>query len=56
MLDFLQTDPVAFTLPIGENGFPIFWYGIIITIGIALAAFWAGREVEKRGGDADRQP
>lgn len=53
MLDFLQTDPVAFTLPIGENGFPIFWYGIIITIGIALAAFWAGREVERRGGDPD---
>ena len=53
MLDFLQTDPVAFTLPIGENGFPIFWYGIIITIGIALAALWAGREIERRDGDPD---
>jgi phosphatidylglycerol:prolipoprotein diacylglycerol transferase len=53
MLDFLQIDPIAFTLPIGENGFPIYWYGIIITIGIALAAWWAGREIERRGGSAD---
>lgn len=52
MLDFLQTDPVAFTIPIGD-GFPIYWYGILITIGIAIGAFWAGREIEKRDGDAD---
>jgi phosphatidylglycerol:prolipoprotein diacylglycerol transferase len=52
MLDSLQTDPVAFTLPIGD-GFPIYWYGIIITLGIALAAWWAGREIERRGGSAD---
>ncbi len=52
MLDFLQTDPVAFTIPIGE-GFPIYWYGILITIGIAIGAVWAGREIERRNGDAD---
>lgn len=52
MLDFLQTDPVAFTIPIGD-GFPIYWYGILITIGIAIGAFWAGREIEKRNGDPD---
>ncbi|MFW5943548.1 MAG: prolipoprotein diacylglyceryl transferase [bacterium] len=52
MLDFLQTDPIAFTIPIGD-GFPIFWYGILITIGIAIGALWAAREVEKRGGDPD---
>lgn len=52
MLDALQTDPVAFTLPIGE-GFPIYWYGIIITVGIAVGAWWAGREIERRGGDED---
>ena len=52
MLDFLQTDPVAFTIPIGD-GFPIYWYGILITIGIAIGAVWAGREIERRDGDPD---
>jgi phosphatidylglycerol:prolipoprotein diacylglycerol transferase len=49
----LNIDPVAFTLPFGENGFPIYWYGIIVTLGIAVGAWWAGREVERRGGSAD---
>lgn len=53
MLDFLNIDPVAFTLPFGEDGFPIYWYGIIVTLGIAVGAWWAGREVERRGGSAD---
>ncbi|MEW5989618.1 MAG: prolipoprotein diacylglyceryl transferase, partial [Chloroflexota bacterium] len=53
MLDFLQTDPVAFTLPIGENGFAIYWYGIIVTLGIALGALWAAAEADKRGGIPD---
>lgn len=52
MLDFLQIDPVAFTIPIGD-GFPVYWYGIIITVGIVLGAWWAGREIEKRGQSVD---
>lgn len=52
MLDSLQTDPIAFTIPIGD-GFPIYWYGILITIGIALGVLWAAREVVRRGGDED---
>lgn len=52
MLDFLNIDPVAFTIPIGD-GFAIYWYGIIVTIGIAVGAWWAGREITRRGGDAD---
>jgi phosphatidylglycerol:prolipoprotein diacylglycerol transferase len=52
MLDFLNIDPIAFTIPIGE-GFPIYWYGIIVTLGIAIGAWWAGREVTRRGGSAD---
>ncbi|HSH00969.1 MAG TPA: prolipoprotein diacylglyceryl transferase [Anaerolineae bacterium] len=52
MLDFLQIDPIAVTLPIGD-GFPIYWYGIIITVGIALGAWWAGREIDRRGHDVD---
>lgn len=53
MLDFLKTDPIAFTIPIGENGFPIFWYGILVTIGIALGAWWAVREITRRNQNVD---
>jgi phosphatidylglycerol:prolipoprotein diacylglycerol transferase len=52
MLDSVQIDPVAFVIPIG-NGFPIFWYGIIVTLGIAIGAIWAGREIQRRGYSAD---
>ncbi|MGH2537781.1 MAG: prolipoprotein diacylglyceryl transferase [Candidatus Promineifilaceae bacterium] len=52
MLDGLNIDPVAFTIPIGD-GFSIHWYGIIIVVGIAVGAIWAGREVQRRSGDID---
>jgi phosphatidylglycerol:prolipoprotein diacylglycerol transferase len=52
MLDAIQIDPVAFTIPIGE-GFPIFWYGIIVTLGIALGAWWGAREIGRRGQSID---
>ncbi len=52
MLDSIQLDPIAFTIPIGD-GFPIYWYGIIVTMGIAIGAIWAGREIQKRGYSVD---
>ncbi len=52
MLDSLRIDPIAFTIPIG-NGFPIYWYGIIITLGIIIGVIWAAREIERRGQSAD---
>jgi phosphatidylglycerol:prolipoprotein diacylglycerol transferase len=52
MFDSIHIDPVAFTIPIGD-GFPIHWYGIIVTLGIAIGSWWAGREVQRRGGDQD---
>ncbi|UCC50210.1 MAG: prolipoprotein diacylglyceryl transferase [Anaerolineaceae bacterium] len=52
MLDSIQIDPVAFVIPIGD-GFPIYWYGIIVTLGIAIGAIWAGREIQRRGYSAD---
>jgi phosphatidylglycerol:prolipoprotein diacylglycerol transferase len=52
MLDAIQIDPVAFTIPIGE-GFPIYWYGIIVTLGIALGAWWGAREIDRRGQSVD---
>jgi len=53
MFDALQLDPVAFTIPIGENGIAIFWYGILVVVGIAIGTAWAAREVDKRRGDVD---
>jgi phosphatidylglycerol---prolipoprotein diacylglyceryl transferase len=50
MLDSLQIDPVAFTIPLGD-GFAIYWYGILITIGIAIGAVWASSEVKRRLGE-----
>ena len=57
MLDQIQIDRIAFEIPIpvflqeqfglGPT-FPIFWYGIIIVVGIALGAWWAARELKKR--------
>ncbi len=52
MLDGIRIDPIAFTIPIGD-GFAVYWYGIIITLGIAIGAFWGGREIERRGQSAD---
>jgi phosphatidylglycerol:prolipoprotein diacylglycerol transferase len=53
MLDSIQIDPVAFTIPIGENGFAIYWYGIIVTLGILAGVWWAAREIQKRGQSVD---
>jgi prolipoprotein diacylglyceryltransferase len=50
MLDSLQIDPVAFTIPLGD-GFDIYWYGILITLGIAIGAVWASNEIKRRQGE-----
>lgn len=52
MLDGINIDPIAFTIPIGD-GFPIYWYGIIVTLGIALGVIWAAREIAKREQNVD---
>lgn len=49
MLDFLQIDRVAFTI----FGFDIYWYGILVTLGIAIGAIWAAREIDRRGQNVD---
>lgn len=52
MLDGINIDPIAFTIPIGD-GFPIYWYGIIVTLGIAIGVFWGAREIAKRNQNVD---
>jgi phosphatidylglycerol:prolipoprotein diacylglycerol transferase len=46
MLDGLNIDRVAIELPFWP--YEIYWYGIIIVIGIALGVWWAARELKKR--------
>ena len=58
MFDAININRVAFEIPMPQflqNWFPnlgatlpIYWYGIIIVIGIALGAWWAARELQKR--------
>lgn len=52
MFDGINIDPVAFTIPIG-NGLPIYWYGILVTIGIAIGVWWGAREIVKRNQSID---
>ena len=39
--------PVAFTLPIGKNGWDIYWYGIIIATGFLLAVLYASKNAKR---------
>ena len=43
----LKIHPVAFTLPIGKNGWDIYWYGIIIATGFLLAVLYAMRYAKR---------
>lgn len=62
MFDNLQFDRVAFEIPIPEflqtrlgldPTLEIFWYGILVTLGIIVGVLWAAREIEKRNQDVD---
>ena len=60
MFDSLQIDRVAFSIPIpgflqGVFGthLDIFWYGILVTLGIIIGVVWAAYEIEKRGQNVD---
>lgn len=49
----LTIDPVAFTIPIGE-GWPIYWYGILIGTGCLLALIYGMKFADRFGIDKDR--
>lgn len=50
----LEINSVAFKLPIGENGWTIYWYGIIIAFGFVLALVYGYLNAAKKGIDLDR--
>lgn len=43
----LTIHPVAFTLPIGRNGWNIYWYGIIIATGFLLAVLYGAKNAKR---------
>ena len=47
-------NPVAFTLPIGKNGWDIYWYGIFIATGFALALVYGLFNAKRLNIDVDR--
>lgn len=47
-------NPVAFKLPIGENGWSIYWYGIIIALGFLLALIYGLRNAKRLNINVDR--
>lgn len=46
-------DPVIFSIEIGNLTLTFRWYGLLIAIGVAVAAWVAERQVTKRGGNPD---
>ncbi len=43
----LTINPVAFTLPIGENGWSVYWYGILIALGFMSALLYAFKNADR---------
>lgn len=50
----LKLNPVAFTIPIGDKHWDIYWYGIIIALGFLLALIYGIRNAKRFNLDTDR--
>ncbi len=50
----MTLDPIAFTIPLGNRHWDIYWYGIIIAIGFSLALIYGYRNAKRFGIDTDR--
>lgn len=49
-----ELSPVAFTLPIGKDGWSVYWYGIMIALGFLLAFLYGIKRAPKLSVDPDR--
>jgi phosphatidylglycerol:prolipoprotein diacylglycerol transferase len=45
-------DPVIFTINIGNFSFSLYWYGVLVMLGVVIATWLTGREFERRGQDS----
>jgi len=46
-------DPVIFTIEIGNFSFSLYWYGVLVMLGVAVATWLASVEFKRRGQDSD---
>jgi phosphatidylglycerol---prolipoprotein diacylglyceryl transferase len=46
-------DPVIFSFTIGGFTFALRWYGVLVMLGVAVGAWFAEREVKRRGGKGE---
>ncbi|MEA3327172.1 MAG: prolipoprotein diacylglyceryl transferase [Chloroflexota bacterium] len=46
-------DPVIFTIEIGNLTFSLYWYGVLVMLGVAIATWLASVEFKRRGQDSD---
>ena len=50
----LKLDPIAFSIPLGERHWDIYWYGIIIAVGFSLALIYGYRNAKRFNIDTDK--
>lgn len=50
----LTINPIAFSIPLGEKHWDIYWYGIIIAFGFAMALLYAYKNAKRFDIDTDR--
>ncbi len=50
----LTINPIAFSIPLGEKHWDVYWYGIIIAFGFAMALLYAYKNAKRFNIDTDR--
>ena len=50
----LKLDPIAFSIPLGERHWDIYWYGIIIAVGFSLALIYGYRNAKRFNINTDK--
>ncbi len=50
----LKLNPIAFSIPLGEKHWDIYWYGIIIALGFMLAIIYGMKNSKRFGLDNDK--
>ncbi|MBG0787079.1 MAG: prolipoprotein diacylglyceryl transferase, partial [Anaerolineaceae bacterium] len=46
-------DPIIFTIELGNYSFSLYWYGVLVMLGVAVATWLTAKEFERRGGDPE---
>lgn len=46
-------DPIIFTIEIGSYSFSLYWYGVLVMFGVAVATWLTAKEFKRRGEDPE---